>query len=155
VAEVQKIELTESEFEVLSVMCELCKSPDCKLTWSDILTEISRRRARQGRKSMSKATLTQVLNKLVSLGLINKQVEVKGVKLKVFYSLTDKGREFYIENVKPKVELKLREVVDLLAAALSPEEVKKIVMDYVERYLSEREKQSQAPAQQSGTEGLE
>jgi len=154
VAEVQKIELTESEFEVLSVMCELCKTPDCRLTWSDILAEISKRRARQGRKSMSKATLTQVLNKLVSLGLVNKQVEVKGVKLKVFYSLTEKGREFYIENVKPKVELKLREVVDLLAAALPPEEVKKTIMEYVEKYLVEREKQAQAPTQQS-TEELE
>ncbi|NPA69923.1 MAG: hypothetical protein GXO26_03875 [Crenarchaeota archaeon] len=153
-AEVQKIELTESEFEVLSVMCELCKTPDCRLTWSDILAEISKRRARQGRKSMSKATLTQVLNKLVSLGLVNKQVEVKGVKLKVFYSLTDKGREFYLENVKPKVELKLREVVDLLAAALPPEEVKRTIMEYVEKYLVEREKQAQTPAQQS-TEELE
>jgi len=151
---VQKIELTESEFEVLSVMCELCKTPDCRLTWSDILAEISKRRARQGRKSMSKATLTQVLNKLVSLGLVNKQVEVKGVKLKVFYSLTDKGREFYLENVKPKVELKLREVVDLLAAALPPEEVKRTIMEYVEKYLVEREKQAQTPAQQS-TEELE
>ncbi len=140
VAEIQKVELTESEFEVLSVMCELCKSPDCKLTWSDILAEISKRRARQGRKSMSKATLTQVLNKLVNLGLVNKQVEVKGVKLKVYYNLTEKGREFYIDNVKSKVELKLREIVDLLASALPKDEVKKTIDELVERYLEEREK---------------
>ncbi len=140
-AEIQRVELTESEFEVLSVMCELCKTPDCRLTWSDILTEISKRRARQGRKSMSKATLTQVLNKLVNLGLINKQVEVKGVKLKVYYNLTDKGREFYIENVKSKIELKLREVVDLLASALNKDEVKKTISELVDKYLQEREKQ--------------
>ena len=138
-AEVQKIELTESEFEVLSVMCELCKTPDCRLTWSDILAEISKRRARQGRRSMSKATLTQVLNKLVGLGLVEKQVDVKGVKLKIYYKLTEKGREFYIEHLKSRVDLKLREIVDLMASVMSPEEVKKTILELVDKYLKERE----------------
>ncbi len=135
----EQIELTESEFEVLSVMCELCRGSECKLTWSDILAEISKRRARQGRRSMSKATLTQVLNKLVGLGLVEKQVDVKGVKLKIYYKLTEKGREFYLEHLKSRVDLKLREIVDLMASVMSPEEVKKTILELVDRYLRERE----------------
>ncbi len=133
------IELTESELEVLSTMCELCRdAQDCKLTWSDILSEVSRRRTRQGRKSMSKATLTQVLNRLISFGLAEKQVEVKGVKLKVYYRPTKRGCQLLKDKILSYVNLKLRELVDLMLSVLSEEDLKRTISELVEYYLKER-----------------
>ncbi len=133
------IDLTESELEVLSTICELCKeTQDCKLTWSDILSEISRRRTRQGRKSMSKATLTQVLNRLINFGLVEKQVEVKGVKLKVFYRPTEKGCEILRDKITSYVNSKLRELVDLLLSVMGESEAKRVITELIEYYLKER-----------------
>jgi len=133
------VELTESELEVLSTMCELCReAQDCKLTWSDILSEISKRRTRQGRKSMSKATLTQVLNKLINCGLVEKQVEVKGVKLKIYYKPTERGCQVLREKVTSYVNSKLRELVDLLLSIMSSDEVRKLISELVDYYIRER-----------------